>query len=298
MTPDTWGISGPTFLMLYLGAVVAAAILAAIHRHTLFAGDTGTDVDRLSPQQVAYLNGRERQAIYTALGGLRAAGAIDSGPDRTLAQTGPLPSGVTPLDTAVYSAAGRRIRVRDLGSDPWVTAAVDQLRERLENAGLARTAAQRRTARLWAIAGTTLVGIGIARLVAGIGNGKPVGFLVPSVVLAVFVTIAMLVTPSGTATRAATRGMAELRRRHQYLSPGQSPSYATYGAAAAAMGVALYGAASLYDMDPVFAAGADTVRAKAANGWAGADGGGTSCGGGGGTSCGGGGGCGGGGCGG
>jgi hypothetical protein len=58
------------------------------------------------------------------------------------------------------------------------------------------------------------------------------------VILAVLVTIAMLAIPSGTPTRAAIRGMAELRRRHQYLSPKQSPSYATYCAAGAAMGVA------------------------------------------------------------
>src|SRR5690349_4989689 len=165
MTPNTWGIPGPTFLIIYLGAIVAAAILAAIHRRLLFAGDTRTDVERLGPQQVAYLNGRDRQAIYTALGGLRAAGAIASGPDRTLTQTGPLPAGVTPLDTAVYNAAGRHIRARDVGSDPWVRAAVDELRERLENVGLVRTAAQRRTARLWAVAGVALVLIGIARLV-------------------------------------------------------------------------------------------------------------------------------------
>jgi uncharacterized protein (TIGR04222 family) len=215
-------------------------------------------------------------------------------------QTGPLPSGVTPLDTAVYNAAGRHIRARDIGSDPWVTAAVDQLREGLETTGLVRTAAQRRTARLWAVAGGALVLIGIGRLIDGIQNGKPVGFLIPSLILAVVVTIAMLVLPSRAPTRAATHGIAELRRRNQYLSPRQSPSYATYGATAAAMSVALYGAASLYEMDPAFAAEAGIQRARIE----GANHGGSSCGGtsggscGGGSSCGGGGGCGGGGCGG
>jgi uncharacterized protein (TIGR04222 family) len=175
MTPGTWGIPGPTFLIIFTGAVVAAAVLGAVHRHVLFAGDTRTDVGRLGPQQVAYLNGRDRQAIYTALGGLRAAGAIGSGPDRTLVQTGQLPGGVTPLDTAVYSAAGRRIRARDLGSDPWVTRAVSQLRDGLEDAGLVRTAAHRRTARLWAVVGAALVAIGIARLVAGVRTASRSG---------------------------------------------------------------------------------------------------------------------------
>src|SRR6266511_4975391 len=168
MTPDTWGIPGPTFLIYFLGAVVAVSILAAVHRRVLFAGNTATDVERLGPQQIAYLNGRDKLAVYTALGGLRAAGASGSGPGKTLMPTGPLPSGVTPLDTAVYNAAGRRVRARELSSDQWVVAAVTQLREGLESSGLAVTAAQRRTARLWTIVGAGLVVLGIARLVAGI----------------------------------------------------------------------------------------------------------------------------------
>jgi hypothetical protein len=66
------------------------------------------------------------------------------------------------------------------------------------------------------------------------------------------------------------------------------------------MGVALFGAASLYAMDPAFAAEAEIQRITASggtSGFTGGDGGGgSSCSGG--SSCGGGGGCGGGGCGG
>jgi uncharacterized protein (TIGR04222 family) len=298
MTPDTWGIPGPTFLIYFLGAVVVVSILATVHRRAMFAGSSTADIERLGPQQVAYLNGRDKLAVYTALGGLRAAGAIGSGPDRTLVQTGPLASGVTPLDTAVYNAAGRRIRAREINKDQWVAAAVAQLRHGLESAGLVVTAEQRRTARLWAVLGAALVVLGIVRLVAGVRNGHPVGFLVPSIFLAAFLAAAMLATASRIPTRTAAKGMSRLRQQHQYLSPRQSPSYATYGAAGAAMGVALFGAASLYAMDPAFAAEAEIQRINAAgasSSWSGSDGGGSSCGGGGGC---GGGGCGGGGCGG
>jgi hypothetical protein len=89
--------------------------------------------------------------------------------------------------------------------------------------------------------------------------------------------------------------MSSVRQSYQHLSPGQSPSYATYGAAGAAMGVALYGAASLYTMDPAFAAEAEIQRISASGGTSGSS---SSCGSGSSSCGGGGGGCGGGGCGG
>ena len=296
MTPDTWGIPGPTFLVLFLAAVVVVATAAAVHRRSLFAGDSRLDVERLTPERIAYLNGRERLAVYTAMGGLRAAEAIGSGDGRTLRQTGALPAGASALDGAVYHAAGRRIRAREIGSDMWVVSALGDLRADLERTGLATTAEQRRTARLWALPAGALVLLGIARLVAGSANGHPVGLLIPSVAAAVAVVVAALVAGSSVRTRAAIRGLDKLRKDHRYLSPRQSPAYATYGAGGAALGVALFGASSLYAMDPGFAAEAGIRKAEALGGTDGWIGGGSSCAGasGGGGGCGGGdGGCGG-----
>jgi len=285
MTPDTWGIPGPTFLICYLGAIIAVSILALVHRRIIAAG-RATELNRLEPQQVAYLSGRDQLAVYTALGGLRAADVIGTGPDKTLLQTGPLPSGATPLDTAVYNAAGRHIRAREVDRDQWVVRALQQLREGLETQGLAITAAQRRTARRWAIPAAALVVLGAARVVDGIQNDRPVGFLILSIFLAIILGVLTFAKASAVPTRAATRAIAGLRKQNQYLSPRQSPSYATYGASGAAMGVALFGAASLYSMDPAFAAEAEIQRANAAGNWTGSS---ASCGGGSaaGSSCGG-----------
>jgi len=293
---DTWGIPGPTFLMYYVGALVALLIVAAVHRRILFAGTRGATVDRLSPQQVAYLNGGNRLAVYASLGGLRGAGAIGSGPDKTLYQSGPMPSGMTPLDTAVYNAAGRRIRARDVNTDQWVVSALGQLRDGLESNGLAVSPARLQAARLWAVAALALTVLGIARLIAGINNNKPIVLLIPAIIIAAIISF-KLATKTRVATHAATKGLTTLRRQHDYLSPRQSPSYATYGATGAAMGVALFGAASLYTMDPAFAADAEIQRINSAGAGIDSSGGGSSCSGGS-SSCGGGGGCGGGGCGG
>jgi uncharacterized protein (TIGR04222 family) len=291
---DTWGIPGPTFLAYFVGALLAIAVLSALHRYVLFAGRSGADVSRLGPQQVAYLGGGDKIAVYTALAGLRASGAIGSDADRTLQPTGPLPSGVTPLDTAVYNAAGRRLRCRDIVSDQWVATALKQLRNGLESAGVATTAAQRSIARLWAVPSAVLFVVGALRIVAGTRNDRPVGYLVPLTFFALLLTFVAVSRARTTRTRAATKGMAQLRRQRAYLAPGQSPSYATYGAAGAAMGVALFGAASLYAMDPAFAAEAEIQRIGAggtSSGFGGDGGDGSSCSGA--SSCGGGGGCGG-----
>nr|WP_221381765.1 TIGR04222 domain-containing membrane protein [Actinoplanes polyasparticus] len=297
---DTWGISGPTFLTYFIGATIAIVIIAAVHRKTLFRGDRSARVDNLGPQQVAYLNGGDRLAIYSSMGGLRAANALGTGPGRTLIRTGPLPSGVTPLDSAIYNAAGNGVRTRDLPNDQWVASAIEQLRDHLERSGLAVSAGKMREARLWVLGGLALVLIGIARIVAGLGNDRPVGFLVVATIAAFVLTLTMLRTRRW-ATDAAHRGMRDLRSRHTHLAPVNSPSYATYGATGAAMGVALYGGAALYSMDPAFAAEAEVQRIAATGGSAGSSGGtdssssscssGSSCSGG--SSCGGGGGCGG-----
>ena len=293
---DTWGIPGPTFLIFFVGLTVIVAIAAAVHRRALFAGNRDAQVDRLGPQEIAYLNGGDQLALYAALGGLRAAGAIASAADKTLTQSGPLPSGVTPLDSAVYNAAGRRIRAREVRADQWVAAALQQLRTGLEQAGLAVPAATQRAARRWALAGAAVVALGVARLVDGVQNNRPVTYLVFAIILAVAVTIFML-TRKPLRTRAATTGLTSVREKNQHLAPGLSPSYATYGVTGAAMGVALFGAASLYTMDPAFASEAEIQRISA-SGYGGGDGGSTSSSCSSGSSCGGGGGCGGGGCGG
>jgi uncharacterized protein (TIGR04222 family) len=259
---DTWGIPGTTFLAYYIGTMAAIAILAAIHRKILFRGPRDVRVDTLNPQQVAYLSGGDRLAVYAAMGGLRAAGTIGAGPGRTLVQTGPLPPGVTALDNAICNAASRGVRARELHNDHMVVSALEQSRDNLERLGLAVSPAQVREARIWGFAAGAVTLAGIARLIAGASDGKPVGFLILCLVVSAFITIA-LIRVNRRATTSATRALRALRSSHQHLHPGQSPSYATYGVSSAGMGVALFGAGSLYAIDPEFAAEAEVSRAAA-----------------------------------
>ncbi|SCL19271.1 TIGR04222 domain-containing protein [Micromonospora pallida] len=301
-TGDTWGISGPAFLAGYLTVAVLVVVGSAIHRAWLFKGHQQPGFDHLGPQQAAYLNGGARLAVYSSIGALRSVGAVGADRRRLLRATGPLPAGATPLDQAVYQAASRGVRSRDLPQDHWVATALGQLRQDLENRGLAIDAGRRRAARFGPVLLTVLLFVGMLRLFAGFDNDQPVGFLVVSLIVLVVIS-AVQARRVPYQTRAGRTALRNLRAHYQYLTPSTAPAYATYGAAGTAMGVALFGAATLWAADPTFAQEAEIQRqAAGSSGSSGGCGGGDSGGGGGdsggGSSCGGGGGCGGGGCGG
>ncbi|MGW3620192.1 TIGR04222 domain-containing membrane protein [Micromonospora arida] len=300
---DTWGISGPTFLRYYIAAAVLVVAIVAYHRIRLAAGSSAAmTADPLGPQQVAYLNGGPQLAVHAALGGLRGSGAVGVRPDRRLTTVGAAPTGLTPLDQAIHWAAHQHSRVRDLPQDERVRVALHQIRNGLEQRGLLINDAQRARARFWATLLIALLGLGVLRLVSGLFSGRPVGYLLLTLVTLLIVTLVLRRVP--VLTRAGRAALRSVRRQHTHLAPASAPAYATYGAAGAAMGVALYGTASLWALDPGFAEQAEIQRqAAAGSGWSGgsdgSSGGGDSSGSDGGSSCGGGGGgCGGGGCGG
>ncbi|KWV33412.1 TIGR04222 domain-containing membrane protein [Micromonospora rifamycinica] len=301
---DTWGIPGPLFLKLYLMVAVVAVVGTLLHRRRTTAGPPdAAGIDQLGPQQVAYLNGGDQLAVWSALGGLRAAGAIDVRSDRRLIAAGPTPTGVTPLDHAIRNAARRPVAAGKLGRDPGVARALEQLRQGLEQHGLLIDADGVRALRRGRNLLLVLLALGVVRLVAGLVNGRPVGWLL--LALAGLGLTFALIARTPRRTRSANTALRHLRSSSHHLSPDSAPAYATYGAAGAAMGVALFGTASLYALDPGFAAQA-AIQRQALSSGSGSSYSGTSCGGstsscsgGSSSSCGGGGGgCGGGGCGG
>ncbi|TDC69024.1 TIGR04222 domain-containing membrane protein, partial [Micromonospora sp. KC606] len=284
-TGDTWGISGPVFLGVYLVAALVAVAGALVHRSRVLAGQGAAGAGRLDPQQVAYLNGGDQLAVWSALGGLRGSGAVGVRPDRRLTTGAPLRAGATPLDQAVHHAARRHLYARELVRDGWVVRALTDLREGLERQGLVLSDAQRSAARGGSLVLFGLLVLGALRAGTGLAHDRPVGFLLLALV-ALTVT-AILLSRVPRRTRAANAALRELRRRHAHLAPASAPAYATYGPAGAAMGVALFGTVSLWGLDPGFAEQAEIQRQASGVGDASGSGGGSSCGGGGGgSSCG------------
>ncbi|MEE6256911.1 TIGR04222 domain-containing membrane protein [Plantactinospora sonchi] len=297
--PDTWGISGPNFLLLFLSTAALLVVGTLVHRSVRFAGRVPSDLDELHPVQVAWLAGGDQRAVYTALGALRAAGAVGTKPNRRLHRTGPLPTGAGRLEWAVHEATGRQPRTRDLTNDGGVTSALTDLRSGLERDGLALPSSVRRAARTGPLLLLGLLAVGTVRLGEGLAADRPVGFLVTSLVLLLPLCLVLLFAVPRQ-TRAAKTVLRRMRARYHHLSPVHSPAYATYGVTGAAMGIAVFGTVALFELDLAFAMEAEIQRSAASGAGASAGGGGGGGGdssasaAGGGDGCGGGGGCGGG----
>ncbi|ROT33106.1 TIGR04222 domain-containing membrane protein [Micromonospora sp. HM5-17] len=281
----------PLFVGAYLGLAAVVFALAAVHRRRVIAGPVRVRPADLRPEQVGYLNAGARLAVYAALTRLRAVGAVRVvGRGPRLRTPRPLPADATPLEKAVYTAAGDLVTQQGLRADTAVVAAVGEIRDGLVELGLLLGPRTRRSARRGAWVMLGLVAVGAVRWTLGLGAGRP-SLYSGLATLLVAVGFVVLATRIPRESAAAGAMLAELRRAHQHLHPDQRPALATYGPAAAALGVALFGTGVLWYLDPVMGSEALAEQAGLGTGLSGAVG----------ASCGGGsygGGCGGGGCGG
>jgi len=308
---DTWGISGPNFLRLYIGLAVAVylwatAVLVWSRYRPAGAGREIRDLaSTLTPPEVAYLRGGPKRAVLCAVASLRARGLILAPGRHRLATTQTQavpPNGVFPLERAVHETVRRQTRFKGLVDAAMVRAELNAIDARLTGIGLLVPPAHRRWIRITTLSIIAVLGLGMVRLIAGIANDKPVGYLLITLLgCAALMTVWLLVNSSRSlGTSAGRRALRHLTKRYVTLTPAHRPSWSAGGAQTAAMSAALFGAVALYAGDPAFAHRLG-VSASATGGSA-SSGGGTGCGsGGGGGGCGGGGGgggCGGGGCGG
>jgi uncharacterized protein (TIGR04222 family) len=264
---ETWGISGPTFLTAFIAVAAGLVVVALLHRRTLYTGaDQGvTLAGNLTAEQAAYLQGGEKLAVWAAVGRLRAAEAIAVTARGTLTATGSPPPSPTPLEWAVHQAASGGARPRELPLRPEVASALHRLRDDLERTGLAVPEDARARARVVPAVLLGLLGLGVVRLVTGLANGRPVLLLAAVLAVLTPVTLVLLLRVPRKSP-AAKAALDALRARHYHLAPVNQPAYATYGAATIAMGVALYGTATLWQADPAFAEEAEVEQQYAAAG--------------------------------
>jgi uncharacterized protein (TIGR04222 family) len=282
---DTWGISGPQFLLLYV-ALFAVTVLGVVlaRRRALAVPRHGAAVPaRLDPYEAAFLNGGSALVATTALTSLLRDGFLTSTSRRgrrvRLGGRAAPPAGAHAVEWATYQlvAAQPDRTLADvqaaLGREPAVAA----VRERLRLGGLAPTPEQRaryRAAGLWF---APLVGLGVARVAAGSANGHPVGFLVALLA----VTVAVAAVPAmrvPDATALGRRTLGRLRAETRRPPVGASP-------AELGMATALFGAGVLWAADVATALALRVPREHGVHfgGVGGGEGGGgsSSCGGGG-----------------
>ena len=194
MTPsgDTWGISGPMFLLVYVVLAVLVTVAVVRMRRTLADVPVTRFVGRLDelPYDVAYLNGGAELALCAALSAMHRNGTIATAGRGTVVGAARPEPRADELERAVHHAAVVPIPRRQLAATGAVASALHRSESRLVGVGLLLNPERR--ARSRATAGWTfaLALLGVARVVAGIGNGRPVGFVAMLTVVVVVVGVA------------------------------------------------------------------------------------------------------------
>ncbi|WP_103380064.1 TIGR04222 domain-containing membrane protein, partial [Pseudonocardia dioxanivorans] len=289
---DTWGISGSTFILFYLVIAVVVWIWAVRTRRQIAGARGGgrppADLTG-TPYDAAYLNGGADLAVYAALSSMRVDGTIETAGRGNVVAVGALLPGADELERAIHATATSPVGRGRLRYHEYVAAALAAIERRLTAEGLLVTDDERRGVRQAGAWMLLVAGLGLARLVAGVANGKPVTFLVLATLGAAVVGVVLMArvprrTPLGDATVSA------MRAQHHRLSPANRPDWIANGATAAALGVGVFGMSALWASDPAFADELAAQKlASSGGGWSGGDsgssyGGGAGCGGG--SSCG------------
>ena len=245
---DTWGISGPRFLLLYVALLGVTVLVVVVARRRVLAVPDGAAVPaRLDRYEAADLNGGCELVATTAVSSLLRAGHLATSPGRGRRQrlvAGAVPpAGAHPVEWATYQLVAARPDHprRALGAELCRAPAMAAIRERLRLGGLAPTSEQRARDRATGLWFLPLLGLGVARVAAGTANGRPVGFLVALLAVTV-VGAAVLSLRAPHATELGRRTLDRLRAEAGRPAAGASPSELT-------MATALFGAGVLWAAD-------------------------------------------------
>ncbi|MGQ4618742.1 TIGR04222 domain-containing membrane protein [Nocardia sp. R7R-8] len=246
---DTWGISGPQFLAVYIPLVLVAVLAGIWLRSRVTSADPETDAvaapgAELTSPELGMLYG-DQNAVLAAIARLRGLDAIDSAAAPVRAITAQELGRLDPFTVSVYDrlAAGQRTPIGAIAGGP-----LDALRTRMVGLGYFPGPETRRGLRDAGIPILVTGALGLVRIIAGATHGNPVGLLVVLVIAQAVVCWLVVRTPRLTALGVRARDAASERNRH--LRPANSPSYATYGAESAALAAAVFGIGALVALDP------------------------------------------------
>jgi uncharacterized protein (TIGR04222 family) len=270
---DTWGISGPDFLLAYIVIALVVWAVGTRARWVISARQAVGPARDLSgrPHDVAYLNRGPELAVYSALSSMHLAGTVRAARRGTVVAAGSPGPGADELERAIHLAAAEPVGPSRLRSHRQVTAALAAIESRLVAAGLLLSGERRRRIRSVGWWMTAVAALGFARLLAGIAGARPVGFLLAALAVVGAVAVFQLLR-SPRRSVLGHRTLIDMRRRHQSLAPAMKPDWQTYGPAAAALGVGVFGMGALWASDPVFA---DELALQRASSGGYADGGGS-----------------------
>jgi uncharacterized protein (TIGR04222 family) len=144
---DTWGISGPQFLFVYVVLAVVVTVAQVRMRRALADVPAGHPVGRPDerPYDVAYLNGGAELALCAALSAMHRSETIAIASRGTVVAAARPDPRADELERANHDAAVVLVHRRQLAAAGAVASALHRIESRLVDAGLLLTP-ERRTA--------------------------------------------------------------------------------------------------------------------------------------------------------
>jgi uncharacterized protein (TIGR04222 family) len=240
----------------YLVAGVVLGVGALILRRRLVAGPAGLEPTGLTGAEVGYLVGGPRRAVAAVLAGLRINGSITFTHGQVV-QAEPAPETWGRLGQVIRIAAAGTSGIRGLLHHRSVQDALAPVRRDLVARGWLLGDERRRTVRQLSVPMWVLAGIGVFITVRAAFDDRPFSWLVVATGAVGYAAIALTGAPE--LTRGARRALERFTEASDHLSPAANPSLLTYGAAAAAVAVGLYGTNVLMPVDSELALAADLM---------------------------------------
>ncbi|MEV0005254.1 TIGR04222 domain-containing membrane protein [Micromonospora sp. NPDC050980] len=260
-----WGVSGPLFLLDYLGAVTVAVAVAVAVRELTGHRARGAPPDLV---ELAYLTDRALLACQVGVAALRRAGGVTVGELTTLRAEGPPPARSPALVRALHTALRRPQTWAAVLADPDVARALRRGVGRLARDGWLLTTAQRRRVALGTLPLFAVAAVGVARLVDSAVEGRAAGgpASVAGLLLCCLATAlgGWWLTEVPETGAAARRLLRRLRHEHADLDPERRPRWQGRDTDALLTAMALFGPRPLLAVDPAFAVqvGVDPERGR------------------------------------
>jgi uncharacterized protein (TIGR04222 family) len=205
-------MKGPDFLGFYIWLNFMAVGLALVLRRTLqWRKPSATTLSQLDLYETAYLSGGTDRVVQVAITQLAAQDWVELKTTGTIALKNGLPPIANSIERSVAQAIAKTGKLASIIRN--VESAMPPLRDRLVQANLIIPADQmHKIQRYPALLMGASLGLGLIRLVVGIVNQRPVGFLVMLCFIVAFIAAMFAMAAPQQTTAAGDRLLQQLRQ--------------------------------------------------------------------------------------